>query len=596
MRKIKEIATMFTVTALTIGMIPIQTVQTSAATATGSYQVIVEPTMNYDQVIGFSGGLSLVEKDYTYGVIDTTGKEILSCTYERINFIDEKQLIYAKDANSAWYIFDWTGRLLNTIGEYYDMEWYSDTIYFYNESYEVVKKVNLDGTDKTDEELPFDTSAYYGCDKLMKVDKYLAYNWDEETNEFSFVLLDAEGNQIAALDSNYYWFDYSYYGILYGMGLSDETGVDCVLDLDGNVIASTTDGTYAKVGFYWYSDYIFVEDATGNVSMLDVEGTPINEIGKVGFDTIKGWNYESIIAADASGNWYLFDATGNELATLGRYTELTYINSEQLLGKNESGVYVVVNSDGTVNATLGKYDEIEIISDDLIGACIYGPTYFENDQDIQIFLMKTDGTGITGETEVWSVTYLTDGVVVRDMKLQNGLYDNEGKYITPLDDKITNVGDYKEGYLPVCIDGKWGIYLIIPENLKTDDQQNNNQNNNPNNNQQNTSTNNQPQVVTKNNKKVIAPGKAKIKKIKKGKKKAVVTLKKVKGAKGYMIQYSTKKNFKGAKKVYTKKLKTTVKKLKSGKKYYFRVKAYKLDGKKKVLSKKWSKVVKVKVK
>ena len=41
---------------------------------------------------------------------------------------------------------------------------------------------------------------------------------------------------------------------------------------------------------------------------------------------------------------------------------------------------------------------------------------------------------------------------------------------------------------------------------------------------------------------------------------------------------------------------TTIKKLKSKKIYYFRVKAYKMNGKKKVFSKKWSAVKKVKVK
>lgn len=96
--------------------------------------------------------------------------------------------------------------------------------------------------------------------------------------------------------------------------------------------------------------------------------------------------------------------------------------------------------------------------------------------------------------------------------------------------------------------------------------------------------------------KVVAPSKAKITKAIKGKKKVSLKLKKVKDAKGYMIQYGTKSNFKGAKTKYTTKTKITIKKLKSKKKYYFRVKAYKLDGKTKVLSKKWSAVKKVKVK
>lgn len=62
-------------------------------------------------------------------------------------------------------------------------------------------------------------------------------------------------------------------------------------------------------------------------------------------------------------------------------------------------------------------------------------------------------------------------------------------------------------------------------------------------------------------------------------KKATVTLKfkKVKAAKRYQIEYSTKKSFKGATSVTTKKTTYTIKKLKKGKKYYVRVRAAKTN-------------------
>ena len=70
----------------------------------------------------------------------------------------------------------------------------------------------------------------------------------------------------------------------------------------------------------------------------------------------------------------------------------------------------------------------------------------------------------------------------------------------------------------------------------------------------------------------------------------------MKNADGYLIQYSANRKLKKAKKKYTKNIKVIIKKLKSKKAYYFRIKAYKLDGKKKIFSKKWSNVKKVKVK
>lgn len=80
------------------------------------------------------------------------------------------------------------------------------------------------------------------------------------------------------------------------------------------------------------------------------------------------------------------------------------------------------------------------------------------------------------------------------------------------------------------------------------------------------------------------------------KKKAVLTWKKVSGAKGYQIQYSLKKKFpsKKTKKKTTSKRKFTIKKLTKKKTYYFRVRAYKKVNGKKVYGK-WSKAAKVKI-
>lgn len=93
--------------------------------------------------------------------------------------------------------------------------------------------------------------------------------------------------------------------------------------------------------------------------------------------------------------------------------------------------------------------------------------------------------------------------------------------------------------------------------------------------------------------------KVKIKSAKnKKKRKIALTWKKVKGAKGYKVQYSTSKKFakKKTKTKYCKKTKLTLKKLKKKKKYYIRVRAYKLQGKRKKVYGKWSKVKMVKVK
>ena len=80
------------------------------------------------------------------------------------------------------------------------------------------------------------------------------------------------------------------------------------------------------------------------------------------------------------------------------------------------------------------------------------------------------------------------------------------------------------------------------------------------------------------------------------KKKAKVTIKRVKNAYGYQICYSTKKNMSGAKKKVTKKLTKTLTGLKSKKKYYVKVRAFKKDSTGNRVYGKWSAVKAVKIK
>lgn len=96
--------------------------------------------------------------------------------------------------------------------------------------------------------------------------------------------------------------------------------------------------------------------------------------------------------------------------------------------------------------------------------------------------------------------------------------------------------------------------------------------------------------------KVKTPAVAKSFNVKNKKKKtASLTWKKVSGAKGYEVQYALNKKFtKQKKSKLVTKPKLTVKKLKKGKTYYFRVRAYKINHGKKVYGK-WTSIKKVKI-
>lgn len=92
--------------------------------------------------------------------------------------------------------------------------------------------------------------------------------------------------------------------------------------------------------------------------------------------------------------------------------------------------------------------------------------------------------------------------------------------------------------------------------------------------------------------------KASIVSLKNKKKKTVlVKIKPIKSANGYQIRYSLKSNMKSSKKIGTEDVKTTIQKLKKGKRYYIQARMYQIDsvsGKKKYGA--WSKIKSITVK
>ena len=98
--------------------------------------------------------------------------------------------------------------------------------------------------------------------------------------------------------------------------------------------------------------------------------------------------------------------------------------------------------------------------------------------------------------------------------------------------------------------------------------------------------------------KVTKPGKVTLSSVKNNKKKTIVIKwKKVKNSKGYDVQYALNNKFTKSKKSKSlNKLTLTIKKLKKGKTYYVRVRAYNKDSDGNKVYGKWSTVKKVKIK
>ncbi|MBR1693652.1 MAG: fibronectin type III domain-containing protein, partial [Lachnospiraceae bacterium] len=193
----------------------------------------------------------------------------------------------------------------------------------------------------------------------------------------------------------------------------------------------------------------------------------------------------------------------------------------------------------------------------------------------------------------------------------NGLFTNaDGKYAWDVPEGWWRVKSEKDGYdsewtdwmsvPPVQTDVNIGMYKVGQRPTNTSDSANVNTNTNITSNLSGSGSGNTNSQASQSKtiKKVTAPAKSKISSVKNSKKKTIVAKwKKVKGAKGYEVQYALNKKFTKSKKSKTTgKLTLTVKKLKKGKTYYVRVRAYKTDGNGNKVYGKWSAIKKVKVK
>ena len=220
-----------------------------------------------------------------------------------------------------------------------------------------------------------------------------------------------------------------------------------------------------------------------------------------------------------------------------------------------------------------------------------------------------DGVNITEEMIIPVMTLpsdLPDNQVENYIlqKLKNDWKNESDTILSVKKGAVVNGSQLKDGYVikiaPGYYEGDYGIIIARKQNNSTSDEKPTPVPT-PSPAQQVTQPTSQNDTATTSQvkKAVSKPKSTNTKKIKAAKKAISVTWKKVSGVKGYQIQVATDKKFKKNKKTVTikkqKTTKTTVKKLKAKKKYYVRVRTYKIVNGKKVYSS-WSKVKSVKAK
>ena len=628
--RIKKVCAIFLMAAMVIGMLPASGVQAASQIAKEVLTCIVEPTLVYDNVYRFYGGISSVYSEGRgSGAINTQGQEIIPCgKYESIIPLKGINAVGVMDSQNHAYLIDGTGNIIHDYGVCADMTYrplpdgehgillgYADNSYkFCRYDGTVVKQGDYTNTyqEIVDTGLYLDVyeldEGFYLCSDIN--DEKIWYVVKSDKTVFrTYENSNIEPYNIA---KNILCIEYTeeVYDEEYGEYYDVEYEKIVRYDTD-TVICDSKDKIYSWFGRkYYYND----EEADGHFFAwsyddgicyeLDNDGNVVKTIGKYSYvDYIEngyyiGYNY---IDNDVK-EYFLINVDANTVVKLGNFESAydDHINDKLVICAERTGsdYYVYYNADGTVYfdeaAYKDTYDNMNVCYDGYVLGFKYKNPDSKYDGYSKAVLMKSDGTVLFDAGECVVMTHYDDNkIIVVYNNDDTSEYDINGNLIFTYEySKYKGIsGTNEDGYVAIqSNDGKWGIYRRVANPALNPVQQM------PVTNQSSQLFVNQsqPTPVVSN---VSAPKAAKISKAVAGKKKVTITLPKMKKqVKGYVLQYSLKKNFKGAKKVTAKKSKIVIKKLKSGKTYYFRVKAYTLDGNKKVLSKKWSKPKKVKIK
>ena len=237
---------------------------------------------------------------------------------------------------------------------------------------------------------------------------------------------------------------------------------------------------------------------------------------------------------------------------------------------------------------------------------------FKNDVLYGTYYPKTnykDGVNITDEIIIPVMTLpsdLPDNQVENYIlqKLKNDWKNESDTILSVKKGAVVNGSQLKDGYVikiaPGYYEGDYGIIIARKQNNSTSDEKPTPVPT-PSPAQQVTqpTAHNDTATTLQAKNTVSKPKSTNPKKVRAAKKAILVTWKKVSGVKGYQVQVATDKKFKKNKKTVNikkqKTTKTTVKKLKAKKKYYVRIRTYKIVNGKKVYSS-WSKVKSVKTK
>lgn len=501
-KKIKKVFTAFIAAALVICMLPASGVQAAAQIAKEVIMCVVEPTLVYDNVYGFYGGISSVYSEGRgSGAINTQGQEIIPCgKYERIISLKGIKAVGVMDSQNHAYLIDGTGNVIRDYGVCANMTYsrlpdgeHGIRLIFADNSYKLCR---YDGTvvehgdanyDNTYQEI-VDTGLYsdvyeldegfYLCNDIndekvwyiVKPDKtvFRTYeNCSRKPYNIAKNILDIEYTE-EVYDEEYD----EYYDVEYEKIVRYKT--DTVICDSKDKIYSWFDGKYFYYDeeedghfFAWsYDDGICYE--------LDNDGNVVKTIGNYSYvDYIDNGYYIAYNYYNDIKEYSLINCDMKVEVKLGNFENAydDYINDKLVIQAKYIGLdyYVYYNTDGTVyfdeSAYKDTYDEMKVCYDGYVLGFKYKNPDNTDEGCSKAVLMKLDGTVLFDAGECMSISHYYDNeIVVWHNNDDISEFDINGNLIFTYEyskyKRITGIDT--DGYIAIqSNDGKWGIYRRV---------------------------------------------------------------------------------------------------------------------------------------
>ena len=584
-KMIKKTIVVALAVALVVGAAPIQALESVKAASYNSYETVSKITGDYDSIDSIYSEYAIVSKDDMYGIIDLSGNVISECIYMSITKLNYSDKFLAVDEEGDNYLIDEIGDTI-FLGDYYDITEVGDGLFSVMEYETTDEEVNIVSkiVKLQDTELVDATTKSYMFIEMTNDGEYYIASEDGE----NYDLLDLEENVVCEFGPCTFVMDINN-GYFLLVTMDEEFNFDFKLVKRQGESVNEIIGKDTYKDFNVVSDgqYILAQNQDDVWQLLDGEGqsTGIEYGAYEGFGQIASDLFGGMSLSDEGDSTIdIYHLDGNKIAHFEGNPEI--VGEAYILNQNTEGQWRLSDFTGeeiTVFEGVNSLENIALVQDEGVLKA--------QDEDYNIGLVSYDGTWIVEPGIAEVIGFVNQGLFA--MKIDGAWEIDKLTFETKEPDETTTEEETttpdvttttEETTTPdaaTSIEETTTPKTVIPESTTT---------------AKNTVTtkevtSNQTEKMT-----VTAPAKAKLTKAKAGKKRVSLKIQKVKGAKGYMVQYSMKKNFKKAKTMYTTKLKLVVKKLKAGKKYYFRAKSYVLSGKTKVYAKKWSNVKQVTVK